>query len=147
MRRLLSALCATMLAATGVILLSVTPAQADDCGGDLIYRSKAFYNGAAVGELVVYYNASNGNNCARFNHLGAAYGVTAHTYVALFKCSTTNPGNGCGSALDGQSDEGNFAYYAGPVRVQAPHNCVQAVGYVHWQGADRYADTNGVIGC
>ncbi|MFL6139589.1 MAG: hypothetical protein ACJ74O_17555 [Frankiaceae bacterium] len=132
---------------TGVILLSVQPAQADDCGGNVIYRDKAFYNGNAVGELVVYYNASTGNNCARFDHVGAAYGVTAYTEVTLYKCSATQPGNGCGTTLDADSNSGYFQYYAGPVRVQAPHNCVRADGFIYWHGAYRVADTGGDIGC
>jgi hypothetical protein len=147
MKRLLTAAFATLLVAIGVVLVPVAPAQAADCGGNLIFRQRALYNGAAVGELVVYYNASTGNNCARFNHLGSAYGVSASTTVILTKCSTTNPGNGCGTALVIAADSGSYAYYAGPVSVHAPNNCVTAEGYIYWHGADRRVTTGGVIGC
>jgi len=123
------------------------PALAEDCGGNLIFRKAAIVNGTVVGELVVYYNSSNGNNCARFNHLGPSYGVTRYTDVLLKKCSTTNPGNGCGTVLDIGYNSGQFAYYAGPVRVYSPRNCVTASGLIAWNGSDHVVSTNGVIGC
>jgi hypothetical protein len=122
-------------------------AQADDCGGNLIFRKAAIAGGTVVGELVVYYNPSNGNNCARFNHLGPAYGVTTYTEVKLVKCSTVNPGSGCGTALVINIDPDQYAYHAGPIRVYSPQNCVTAEGRIHWNGADRIVSTGGVIGC
>ena len=120
----------------------------EDCGGNLIFRKTAKVDGTAIGELVVYYNSSNGNNCARFNHLGPAYGVSRYTSVWLDKCSTTNPGNGCAPVLIwGIPDDGPFSYHAGPVRVHSPQNCVRAEGRIHWDGSDRVVSTGGVIGC
>src|SRR5262249_24709863 len=110
------------------------PALAGDCGGNLIFRKTVVVGGAGVGELVVYYSSSNGNNCARFNHLGPSYGATRYTDVLLQKCSTTSPGNGCGTVLDTSYDSGQFAYYAGPVSVYAPRNCVTASGQIDWNG-------------
>lgn len=124
-----------------------TPALAEDCGGNLIFRKAAIVGGTVVGELVVYYNSSNGNNCARFNHLGPSYGVTKYTDVQLKKCSTTSPGSGCGTVLDIDYNFGQFAYHAGPVRVYAPRNCVTASGLIAWNGSDHIVSTNGVIGC
>jgi hypothetical protein len=146
MRRALSAVVAVMVAAAGGILLSAGPVQADDCGGNLIYRDKAMYNGTAVAELVVYYNASTGYNCARFNHLGPAYGVSAPTVLNVFKCEETSPGSGC-TPIVLKGDSGDYAYYAGPVRVYAPNNCITATGSLFWHGAYRNASTDGVIGC
>jgi len=122
------------------------PALAGSCSGNLISRKTAIVGGTVVGELVVYYSSSDGYNCARFNHLGPSYGVTRYTNVQLLKCSTTSPGSGCGTPLAYPADPGQYAYYAGPVRVYAPRNCVVAVGGIDWNGSYNSVST-GVIGC
>ncbi|MCP3058115.1 hypothetical protein LXT21_04930 [Myxococcus sp. K38C18041901] len=129
------------------LVVPVSSAQAADCGGNLIFRKAAFAGGTVVGELVVYYNPSNGNNCARFNRLGPAYGVMTYTEVQLTKCSTVNPGSGCGAALAIIVDADQYAYYAGPVRVNSPRNCVTAEGRINWNGNQHIVSTGGVIGC
>lgn len=146
MKKRLGALMSAMVVGVLGLLVPVSPAAAEDCGGNLIYRERAWAGGVAVGELVVYYNAANGNNCARFNHLGPSWGVTRPTNVTIYKCSTNNPGaSGC-SPVAQDSDPGNFAHYAGPVRVNAPNNCVMAQGYIFWNGSDRQV-WSPLIGC
>lgn len=136
-----------MTLVTGTVVGSAGPAAADgagQCGGTLIDRSVVRYDGAAIGELVVYYNASNGNNCARFNHLGAAYGVERRTVVQLYRCAERSPAD-CTPTVLAQEDEA-VSFYAGPVRVYSPANCVSARGAIQWAGAVR-AVSSGTIGC
>lgn len=103
------------------------------------------YNGTRVAALKVFYNGSTGNNCAQFEHLGPAAGVTRYTSVLLQRCSQTAPGNGC--TVNAQAfDEGYYSSYAGPVHVYAPNNCVRARGQIDWGGAIRTVWTP-VIGC
>lgn len=77
-----------------------------------------------VAEGVLFYNASNGVNCAvvmksfRLNK-------KTHTYVTL----ATRPR----SAANTRSDNGNFQYYAGPVRLYARGKCIW------WQGGMDYS--------
>ncbi|SBT39610.1 hypothetical protein [Micromonospora auratinigra] len=147
MRRL-SQLLVLALVSTGVTLgVGAQSAQAADCSGNLINRTLAkTSSGVTVGELVVYYNSSTGKNCARFNHLGPAYGVKSTTYVWLTVCASGTAPDVC---RNGEVDDsiGDFAYYAGPVYVYAPNNCVRATGNLMYQGSQVRASTPVKIGC
>ncbi len=137
----------TIAVSVGVGVAPAAEAGSGTCGGSLIARKVAHDgNGTAVGELVVYYNSSTGNNCARFNHLGPSYGVARETNVFIERCLTNNPNNDCfNTGGPSDYDNGTYAYYAGPVSVHAPNKCVRAFGYILWNGARRNAET--VTGC
>src|SRR3954447_7550557 len=82
--------------AVGAVAAPTAEAGTGDCAGNLIARKVARAgDGTAVGEVVVYYNASNGNNCARFNHIGPSYGVARETSIFIERCPTNNPGANC----------------------------------------------------
>ena len=136
------------LISVSATIMSAPAAQAGvgDCTGSLIARKVANASGTAVGELVVYYNASTGNNCARFNHIGPSYGLTRETSVFIERCPTNNPASNCfltGGPSD--HDASSYAYYAGPVQVYSPNKCVRAYGYIMWGGARRGAEM--ITGC
>lgn len=136
-----------LFACIAVVGTGAQSAQAAGCSGYLINRTVAkTSSGVTVGELVVYYNSSTGKNCARMNHLGPTYGVTDGTYVLLKRCA-----NGTGPDVCWAEDEkyslGDYAYYAGPVEIYAPNNCVGAQGYVTYQGKYIWAYTPTKIGC
>ncbi|HVK24032.1 MAG TPA: hypothetical protein VM677_21980 [Actinokineospora sp.] len=122
-------LMGALLFAIGAIVVPTTSAQAaTNCSGSIIGRTAN-----SIGELVVYYNASTGYNCARMNHLGASYGVAASTSVDISKCTGTTKSNP-GTCTVVQSSQGSFSYYAGPVSTYAPNNCIRAWGEIVWQG-------------
>ncbi|GAB3592626.1 hypothetical protein GCM10027446_13550 [Angustibacter peucedani] len=142
------AVAAASMIAVSVGLAAAPAAQAGtgDCSGSLILRRVVSAGGTGVGELVVYYNASTGNNCARFNHIGPSYGVARETNVFIEKCPTNNPARNCflaGGPND--SDLATYAYYAGPVQVHSPSTCVRVYGYIRWNGAVR--DVEVITGC
>lgn len=145
MTRLLGSMVTLVALLGGMLAASAGPAAAAGCGGALIGRKAMVVNGATVGELVVYYNAATGNNCARMNHLGAAYGVKRYTGVWINKCAQTSRGHGC-TILTADADWDYYRYYAGPAVVHAPRNCVTGNGQLHWGGKVQVVKI-GPIGC
>lgn len=146
MKKLISLILLTLASTFAIVGVSSTAANAVTvCSGTQIYSKYATYNGTNVGLLRVFYNASTGNNCAQFEHVGPSVGQTRYTSVVLQRCSQTNPGNGC-TVTAQQSDAGQYSSYAGPVSVYAPGNCVQAAGEIYWGGGYRQA-ISPVIGC
>ena len=140
------------VATFGVIgVLGSAPAQAAvSCSGTISYSDTiAGPGGAAIGELTIYYNTSNGGtNSACFYHRGAAYGVPAPTYVRIYRCTErSGEGQPCTIAASSSADSGNYAYYAGPRGVTGTANyCVAAVGSITWQGST-YLISSGRQGC
>ena len=135
-----------LLLAVGAMIVPATSAQAStNCSGRIIFAKEFTYAGSPIAELVVYWDASTGNNCARFNHLGASYGVAAETYAYILKCNGTTPAT---TTICTEIDHsfGNYSYYAGPVKAYAPNNCVEVWGGMTWHGTDIYYNT-GPIGC
>lgn len=146
MIRMLTAVLLTLLSTFAVVGASSTAADAATlCGGKEIWAKTKYYDGQAIGRLRVFYNATYGTNCAQFDHAGATWGVKRYTFVALDRCTQTSPGHGCTIAAT-DIDLGYFSYYAGPVKVKAPRNCVRAEGSIYWRG-DYRRIASGAIGC
>jgi hypothetical protein len=153
MRRTLVRLVVPILLATAsLVAIPASPASAaeGECAGGIIWRGDVNISGERVGELVVYFNAANGNNCARFNRLGSARGTATHTWVEIQKCRETTRRGVCTltsweTGYDFES--GPFKYYAGPVSVHAPNNCVSAKGGLRWNGVEKSVLTPVNIGC
>lgn len=129
----------TLATLIGFNLLAAAPAQAaTSCSGTITHWQRFVYNptGAVVGELIIYYNSSNGGtNSACFYHRGPSYGVYAQTDIVLYRCAQrSGEGQTCDTvAFD--RDGGNYAYQAGPVGVTGTANyCVGAMGWIYWKG-------------
>ncbi|AOS62658.1 hypothetical protein [Actinoalloteichus hymeniacidonis] len=148
----------SLLAAVGIMLTmgGFTTASANtsenpetaavSCSGHITY-SRTHPSG--LGELVIYYNSSNGGtNSACFYHRGAAYGVPANTSVQIVRCTqTSGEGQACTADQTSRRDTGNFSFYAGPVGVTGTAaRCVAAAGYIDWNGV-RYSMSSGRQGC
>ena len=148
MRKFYVRVAGVVLAAgcVGVLPHSTAIAAVGNCAGGLIYDHVDYASGAPIAELAVYYDASSGNNCARVNHLGASYGRSSTTEVQIARCGSTKPSQACYTHAPYPSDSGNYAYYAGPVSVNAPSNCVVASGVLNWNNVPYYFDS-GPIGC
>ncbi|MEV5824437.1 hypothetical protein AB0L25_02555 [Spirillospora sp. NPDC052242] len=136
--------------ATGasVAAFAVRPAQAADtggtaaaarCGGSLIDRKVAHYKGKPIAELVVYYQ--RGKNCAMLNHLGATRGKKLRTTVFLAACKETRPARACRYHGKPETQDGDFAYYAGPVWKAAGNRCIHAAGDIYFHGK-RHLETS-----
>lgn len=144
-RSVLALVLTLMVVSGGFVVTTGSPAQAAvSCSGTVTY-SRTY----GPGELTIFYNSSNGGtNSACFYHKGAAYGVSAPTYVRAYRCTErSGEGQPCTIAVSSSADSGNYAYYAGPRGVTGAANyCVAAVGYIDWQGY-RYQISSGRQGC
>jgi hypothetical protein len=66
--------------------------------------------------------------------------------VYIAKCETTEPTGTCFVADDDYKLE-NVACWAGPVRVHAGAHCIQANGWIYWQGERRKVFTGDTVLC
>ncbi len=131
--------CALLLAT-----LYGAPARANGCGGNLIDHKPVWTGGQKVGELALYYNSANGNNCAVFSHAGPTWGQTLYTMVEVYVCKPMGGAYPTNCAIWQWSpwwskDAGYYAYRAGPVHVYGQGHCVQAMGYITYRGANHLA--------
>jgi hypothetical protein len=150
MRRMRVLISAVLFACAFGVHGSLPVEATGECGGGVIYRGLVRAperTGPVVAELVVYFNSATGNNCVRFNRLGPARGVATQMSAAVTRCrEQRDPGyGGCHGVGGYDRDEGRFAYYAGPVRVHAPNNCVLARGSIQWNGEEGYISV--MVGC
>ncbi len=144
----LTGVLAALATALAVGVVGALPAQAAECGGSLIgLKQMRTANGTVIGELAIYYNASNGNNCARFNHRGPAYGATRLTAVTIRSCTQTAPSSTCTSRGQTKVDKDEYAYYAGPVAVESRGHCINVQGWMMWNGTYRNVGTQGAKYC
>ncbi|MEV4833917.1 hypothetical protein AB0K05_05305 [Nonomuraea sp. NPDC049486] len=116
-RKLATLLAGTALAATTTLVAGAAPAgAAGPCGSS--YSRVGVYavskNGTRTGTLEVYYSSSTGKNCALTYGYGQYDGTTSWKHVTISR--------GDGSGAD--TDAGNYKYYAGPVYVSAPGQCI-----------------------
>lgn len=99
----------------------------------------------APAALYLYYDAARGTNCAKLQHLSSSYGAARQTMVELWTCTTSTAGAECflvsSSAPYYGHDDGNYAYYAGPVSVRAANRCIYARGYMDWNGSRHWVSS------
>ena len=88
--------------------------------------------GTTLGYLNVYYNSSNGYNCAKT----VANDTTSKKSmgVGLVACKETHESDICTPVGDSKpyvdTDDGNYYEYAGPVGVSAKGHCIYATGHI-----------------
>lgn len=115
-------------------LVYAARASADECGGTLVnYEPARNAAGQKVGEIALYYNAANGNNCVVFNHSGPTWGVSLYTYIALHDCGPTGSTQGATCTLKSK-DANYYLYRAGPIRMYGAGRRVIADGYINYRG-------------
>lgn len=139
--RRISGIFVILASLIGVNLFMSQPTQAAttaiSCSGSVTARYYATYPGVGVvGELIVYYNSTNGGtNSACLYHRGPTSGVAGETTVWIRKCSqTSGEGKRC-AQIGFDEDSGNYSFYAGPVGVTGTaNNCVAANGWVEYRG-------------
>lgn len=115
------------LAAASAVVVGAGPAQADSaaqtaasiCGSG--YSPDAAY-GLQGGTIYVSYNGYT--DCAvLIKTVDVGTPTETWVYAALDSSGTGGYGGN-----DGYRDDGSFSYYAGPVRVDAPHKCIEVAG-------------------
>jgi hypothetical protein len=116
-RRLLGIAGSVMLAGGALVATAGTAEAASPCPGTHLGNWPI-----TGGYISVYYNAATGRNCA-LTYTNTP-GVRQYIYVSISKWS--------GGARD--EDEGMFKYYAGPVSVYAPGQCIGIEGRVGTSG-------------
>lgn len=104
-------------------------AQSQSCGGKLIDYLPLRDNGVLIGQLQMYYNASNGRNCAILKHAQSTWNKPLYTMVALFRCPRYgDPDTTCRRV---EMQYGNFRYQAGPISTPGEGKCIVAQGSMH----------------
>jgi len=134
-----AALAAGVLAVTGATWVITTQgaSAASTCSGSLVEHSPVdgdypIGSDTLIGYVDIYYNSSTGDNCARAVTTGAAYGKASSIIVEIDKCRETRPSRTCtviAHDRDPKSGFGSFGTFAGPVRVNAPRNCIQVTAH------------------
>jgi hypothetical protein len=71
------------------------------------------------GKLLLYYNSSNGYNCAITQATGSSFG-RSNQYISVSLDRS--------DLASSQFDSGRYRYYAGPVYVHAPGACIDVAG-------------------
>jgi hypothetical protein len=74
------------------------------------------------GYLSLYYNSSNGDNCAITQATGSSYGESGQQISVVLQEN--------GGSNDTGQDSGIYRYYAGPVYIHAPGHCVEVEGNI-----------------
>jgi hypothetical protein len=146
--RLALSMAAMAMAVTILPVLTAPPAAADGCGGNLV-RVKGLFmpDGTRIGELQIFYNPTNDNNCAEMHHGGPTWGVVRDTWVYIAKCQQTAPGNGCTEVQDDHR-RNDVGFWVGPAIVtNAGNHCIVANGWIFWQGQRRKVHTDGPTLC
>ncbi|GAA2871690.1 serine/threonine protein kinase [Nonomuraea rubra] len=122
-RKLTTLLAGAALVSTTTLVAGATPAgAAGPCGSS--YSRVGVYNigiekyGYRTGILEVYYSSSTGKNCA------LTYGDGPYANTTSWKGVVLSRGDGSGRV----SDAGDYKYYAGPVYVSAPGQCIDVEG-------------------
>ncbi|MFI8531485.1 hypothetical protein ACIGMX_14675 [Streptomyces aquilus] len=100
--------------------------------------------GTTFGTAYLYYDSSTGKNCAAaVKNSTGGYGNSTYTSVSIEKCAQTSPASLC-TLLNPRvyDDDGdNYLYYAGPVSISAPNNCIH-LSAVIWNGNGSFAQFN-----
>jgi len=85
--------------------------------------------GFKIGELDIYYNSSNGYNCAYTRRTADMAAKSMDMQVTISSCQETTAGGGC-TATNTVTDDGMYSEYAGPVGVYAKGHCIAATGVI-----------------
>ncbi|MFJ2031780.1 hypothetical protein [Streptosporangium sp. NPDC087985] len=121
-RKLATLLAGAALASTTLVVGAAPASAAGPCGSS--YSRVGVYaipkTGTRTGTLEVYYSSSAGKNCALAYGYGSNYGTTTWKGVSISRA------NGTGYEVNADY----FQYYAGPVYVSAPGQCINVSGSV-----------------
>jgi hypothetical protein len=117
---------------TASLTARATTSQCRSAGNQLLYPTFAIKdsNGNKIGELDIYYNSSNGYNCAYTRWTAGMTGQKISMQVSIVSCQETSSGGGCIATSQDVTDSGMYSDYAGPVGVYAKGHCIAATGSI-----------------
>lgn len=117
--------------------------ESGDCGGKLVEYKPIMAGNAKVGQVQLYYNAQNGNNCAVNAHGAANWNQRAETYVVLLHCYRPyREDPTCHYARVIDEDHGFYKFQAGPVRGKGEDKCVVAFAWTVYNGKEYQTQTS-----
>jgi hypothetical protein len=120
------------------------PLAASSCSGSRIEHIAM--GPPTYGYLDIYFDSSTGNNCAMAVASGAASGHASFIEVCLARCKQTSPGATC-TPDEEECDAGPYHFFAGPVFVHAPGQCISAFGELTFNGVTVSAALPGASHC
>ncbi|TXS38371.1 spore-associated protein A [Streptomyces sp. OR43] len=123
----------TLFATTAAMLVLAPSASAASpsaaCGSGYSrvghYSVDPIYGSGAAGYLDIYYSSGTGKNCAVVYPTSENQGETTEMWVHISKANGTSA----------DYDLGDYTYYAGPVYVSAPGDCIDAQGSLSFPGS------------
>ncbi|MGI8335834.1 hypothetical protein ACRYCC_38305 [Actinomadura scrupuli] len=128
------------------VLASSTPASAagPSCGSGYAWRSThSIYVASKVrGYLKVYYNSSNGYNCALAIRKGSTPLYNIQLKLCVYNTARTKYAN---CKYDGYSKRNHW--YAGPLYVWARHRCLYVRAFINTDGANKGEVTGKKVHC
>jgi hypothetical protein len=138
LRKRAVSIVATMAAVAGISAVAAPAASASggygSCGSGYhlidTYPLRLF-EGANTGgaKILLYYNSSNGYNCAITQTTGASFG-RSHQDIGVELASSQNEGYWLSDNKYHQDDIGSYRYYAGPVFVYGRGRCIDVRGWL-----------------
>ena len=141
---------ASSVALGGLAMAPAAHAGAYGCAGSQIGAySVTTSGGTSYGTAYLYYDSSTGKNCAvAVKNSTGGYGTSDYISVNLEKCTNTSPASTC--TLPGtrvhDDDGGNYLYYAGPVSISSPNNCIK-LDAVIWKSNTFAQYSSGAFHC
>jgi hypothetical protein len=127
LRRALAAIGAVVFATTAMATLTTGPASAyprtNNCGSAYAFLKSwpIEWRAQSGGYIDVYYNSSNGYNCAIARGNDNVLSSVSELVVGI------RPSGGTW-VMDGDKAGQNFTKYAGPVYAHAPNTCIDLYG-------------------
>ncbi|MCU7822118.1 serine/threonine-protein kinase [Kitasatospora sp. DSM 101779] len=93
-------------------------------------------SGVVFGYFYIWFDSASGKNCAAtIKTVNSGYGTASAVSASISRCSQTTAAASCSQvAGTTATDQGNFAKYAGPVRVSAVKTCINGSGSITWAG-------------
>ncbi|MEU4162031.1 hypothetical protein [Actinoplanes sp. NPDC026670] len=127
LRRVLAALGAAVLSTAALSTITAAPASAiprtNYCGSAYAFLKSwpILWRNQSGGYIDVYYNSSNGYNCAIARGNDNVLSSVWELQVGIRRSGGT-------WVMDGDKAGQNFTRYAGPVYVSAPNTCIDLYG-------------------
>lgn len=138
---------ATVLAAGAVSVVAPTAAQAAEygCAGNLIdtYAVKSETGNVTLSTIRLYYDASNGRNCA-VNLKAAAYQSTRSQIDISIYTNDFREDDNNKPGINNDFDTGNYFEYAGPASVVGKGKCISMFARTSAGGKRGYKQVSSV---
>lgn len=121
-------------------------ASESSCPGNLIQSVPVTSGSSTFGSLDIYFDSSTGNNCAMTVATGSVSGHASFIEVCLTRCKETTQGPDC-TTDEVVCDPGPYHFFAGPVSVHAPGQCISADGEIVFNGISARKSLEGATHC